>query len=299
MNDQLLQELNSFRDWVRWVSSEFERAELFYGHGSDNSWDEALWLVLWAIKQPWGRLEWVMDARLAQSEKSTILDLARQRITTRKPLAYLTGEAWFAGERFIVSEDTLVPRSPIAELIASEFAPWLQEHPERILDMCTGSGCIGIICAKQFVDAQVDLVDISPEALAVADQNIALHELASRVVAKCSDGFTALDSARYDVIVSNPPYVSEYEYAQLEDEYKAEPKLGLTSGEDGFDFTEMLLREAANYLNPNGLLIVEVGHGWHGLQEKHPHVPFMWPEFEHGGDGIFILSREQLIAFRD
>lgn len=287
-------ELDSLLDWVRWASSEFRRAELFFGHGTDNDWDEAIVLALWVINQPWPRLEQLWQARLSDAEKTQFFDAVSQRVKQRCPISYITGEAWFAGERFVVNENVLVPRSPIAELIANQFQPWLVEYPEQILDLCTGSGCIGIACALEFAESQVDLIDISRDALDVARENIKLHGLESRVRAIQSDGLNALSNECYDLIVSNPPYVSEQEYADLPDEFKAEPKLGLTSGDDGFDFVRNLLVQASARLNDGGLLVVEVGHGWQELMAAFPDYPFLWPEFENGGCGVFVLSKEQL-----
>ena len=287
-------ELLTLRDWVRWASSEFRRAELFFGHGTDNDWDEALVLALWAIDQPWSRLELIWDTKLVDSEKNRFHKAVTQRIQQRCPAAYITGEAWFAGERYIVNEHVLVPRSPIAEMIDHQFQPWLTDYPETILDLCTGSGCIGIACALEFSDAHVDLIDISNEALEVANKNIALHGLNDRVRALASDGLSALDDERYDLIVSNPPYVSEDEYASLPEEFKIEPKLGLTSGADGFDFVRTLLKNASSFLNEQGLLVVEVGHGWEQLMHAIPEYPFLWPEFENGGCGVFVLTKSQL-----
>lgn len=292
--DRLPTELASLRDWVRWASSEFRRAELFFGHGTDNDWDEALVLGLWAINQPWERLGELWDAKLTQEEKAMLFGAVVKRIEKRCPAAYLTGEAWFAGQRYIVNESVLVPRSPIAELIAQQFQPWLVDYPDRILDLCTGSGCIGIACAHEFSDSDVDLVDISPEALDVAEKNIKLHGLEHRVKSIESDGLNALTGEKYDLIVSNPPYVSEEEYASLPSEFYAEPKLGLTSGADGFDFVRTLLLRASEHLSENGLLVVEVGYGWEALMDALPQYPFLWPEFEHGGCGVFVLTKAQL-----
>ncbi len=289
------QESLTVYDSVSRTAGEFERAGLEFGHGTDNAWDEAVWLHLAVLGQSWEVLENAAETTLAGEELQSITALAAARIESRKPLAYLLGEAWFAGERYFVSEATLVPRSPIAELILEKFEPWLSAYPMRILDLCTGSGCIGIACAKAFAEARVDLVDISPAALEIASKNIDRHDLAQRVTIIESDGFQALEGRRYDLIVTNPPYVGEAEYAELAPEYKREPKLGLTSGEHGFDFANMLLQEIADYLNPGGLMMVEVGHGWRKFEELHPAMPFLWPAFSLGGEGVFILSREQLL----
>lgn len=289
-----LNDLHTVKDWIRWGASIFNRAELFFGHGTDNAWDEAAVLVLWAIAQPWERLGVISDCRLTDDEKNVITYLFNQRIELRVPAAYLTGEAWFAGLQFKVTPDVLVPRSPIAELLAVGFEPWLTVYPTKILDMCTGSGCIGIACAMYFEDAEVDLVDISPEALVVAQENIHKHSMSDRVRAIESDGFNALGNGGYDLIVSNPPYVDAADLASMPQEYHAEPELGLASGDDGLDFTRTMLEEASKRLNVGGLLVVEVGNSWEALEEAYPHISFLWPEFENGGHGVFVLTQEQL-----
>ncbi|WP_370978887.1 50S ribosomal protein L3 N(5)-glutamine methyltransferase [Agaribacterium sp. ZY112] len=296
MEHSLNQELLNLRDWVRWASSRFRSADLFYGHGTDNDWDEALVLALWAINQPWQRLEQLWEARLSSAEKQALFDAVERRITERCPAAYITGEAWFANLPFFVNEHTLVPRSPIAELIEQQFQPWLDNYPERILDLCTGSGCIGIAMAHEFAGSEVDLIDISRDALDVAQRNIERFDLSDRVRAIDSDGLSAvLGKEKYGLIVSNPPYVSESEYSGLPTEFFREPKLGLTSGDDGFDFVRQLLEQAPECLQPGGLLVVEVGYGWQEFAELFSQYPFFWPEFEHGGEGVFIINREQLI----
>lgn len=289
-------ELLSVLDWVRWTASEFDRAGLFYGHGTDNSWDEAIQLVLWVTCVPWQRFEQVVGARLTRAEKQTILECRRRRIEERLPLPYVTGQAWFCGLPFTVNDTVLVPRSPIAELIQSGFSPWLTVEPESILDLCTGSGCIGIAAAYAFPDATVDLSDISADALAVADLNIARHNCADRVRAVHSDLFEQLPGT-YNLIVSNPPYVDADDMAALPPEFLAEPRLALESGSDGLDFTRRLLREAARHLNPGGILVVEVGNSAAALEQTFPTVPFTWVDLQNGGDGVFLLSREQLLEY--
>ncbi len=295
-NDEIAQELFSLRDYLRWAISEFGRAGLFFGHGTDNAFDEARVLVFHGLNLPLAIDPALLDARLTLDERHKVLHLIQRRVEERLPAAYLTHEAWFAGLSFYVDERVLVPRSPIAELIAQDFEPWLSgSRPQRILDLCTGSGCIGIACAYQFEDAYVDLVDISLDALNVADINIARHELGDRVSAVQSDVFDLLEGQQYDLIVSNPPYVDAQDLATMPAEYQREPALGLASGPDGLDITRRILREAANYLTDEGVLIVEVGNSCIALDEAFPTVPFMWLEFEHGGHGVFVMSREQLI----
>ncbi|MDX1504494.1 MAG: 50S ribosomal protein L3 N(5)-glutamine methyltransferase [Spongiibacter sp.] len=289
------QYLETLRDYIRWGSSEFSRAGLFFGHGTDNPLDEARLLVMHAVALPFDSPDSLLDARLTPVEREGILELFRRRIQERLPAAYLIGEAWFAGLPFAVDERVLVPRSPIAELIEQSFHPWLDEDPEWILDLCTGSGCIGIACAYAFEDAVVDLVDISTDALAVARENIRRHELEERVFAIESDVFSGLNGKCYDLIVSNPPYVDARDLAEMPEEYRREPAIGLASGDDGLDLTRQILREAANHLNPGGQLVVEVGNSWVALEEAFPELAFTWLDFERGGHGVFVLSREQLV----
>ncbi|MFT7561552.1 MAG: ribosomal protein L3 glutamine methyltransferase [Flavobacteriales bacterium] len=297
MIKDVLHELQTIRDWIRWGASRFERADLFYGHGTTNAWDDAAVLVLWAVKLPWSRLADSLDARLTSDERRQVFDFIERRVIEGLPVAYITGESQFAGLNFHVSEDVLIPRSPIAELIAKGFEPWLAREPESILDMCTGSGCIGIACAYAFPGADVALVDISVPAVMVATRNIARHNMSPRVQAIESDMFSALDGQQFDLIVSNPPYVSEEEYLALPQEYKREPKLGLTSGGDGLEFCHRFLCEAAGHLNSGGCLIAEVGYSEYALQAAYPDVPFVWLEFEHGGSGVFVFTREQLVEY--
>lgn len=291
---QATDELITIRDFFRWAASEFIAAKLFYGHGTDNPWDEAEQLVLHAIHlNPPLANEW-LEARLTKSERQRVVNNIRRRIEERVPAAYITNQAWFSGMPFFVDERVLVPRSPIAELIEKTFSPWLEAEPHHILDLCTGSGCIGIACAYAFPDAAVQLSDISFDALAVAEENIQQHDLADRVFAIQSDLFENLGGQRFDLIVSNPPYVDAEDMASLPVEYHAEPELGLASGEDGLDFTRRLLTEAEDHLTENGLLVVEVGNSWPALEAAYPQLPFVWVEFERGGHGVFVLRAADL-----
>ncbi len=296
---QIAETLLTVRDYIRWGATQFMAEDLYFGHGTDNAWDEALQLVMYILHMPGFENPQILDARLVFSERLAILDLFEQRIEERVPAAYLTGTATYCGLQFTVNEHVLVPRSPIAELIENQFAPWLDYQPETILDLCTGSGCIGIACAYAFPDTQVDLSDISPEALAVARQNIAEHALEERVTAWESDLFEDLPRNRYDLIVSNPPYVDEDDLASMPDEYHAEPAIALGSGEDGLDFTRRLLREARDWLTEEGLLVVEVGNSWVALEEAFPNVPFTWVEFTRGGHGVFVLSAAELEEYAE
>lgn len=292
--DQARDQLSTIRDFLRWAASEFIAAKLFYGHGTDNPWDEAEQLVLHAIHlaPPLGD-EW-LDARLTYSERERVIANIQRRISERIPAAYITGQAWFAGLPYVVDERVLVPRSPIAELIGKRFSPWLVNEPRQILDLCTGSGCIGIACAYAFPDAEVQLSDISYDALAVAEENIHQHGMTERVFAMQSDLFENLLGQRFDLIVSNPPYVDAEDMASLPDEFHAEPELGLASGDDGLDFTRRLLKDAADFLTEEGLLVVEVGNSWPALEEAYPTLPFTWVEFERGGHGVFVLTAQDL-----
>ena len=298
MEEDVLDDLYTVRDFVRWGASRFTEAGLWFGHGTDNAWDEAVVLVCAALYLPLDSGARALDARLTHSEKQRALEYLERRVTERVPAPYITGEAWFAGLRFAVDERVLVPRSPFAELIEREFRPWLTAAPERILDLCTGSGCIGIACALAFPDAEVDLVDISPAALEVADGNIAAHRLERRVRTLESDLFEALDQA-YDLIVCNPPYVDADDYADLPDEYRCEPELALAAGVDGLDVVRRVLRDAPDWLEDEGLLFVEVGNSAAALEDRFPDVGFTWVELERGGDGIFVFSREELLAIQE
>jgi ribosomal protein L3 glutamine methyltransferase len=287
--------LITIQDFVRWGASRFSASGLAFGHGTDNAIDEATHLVLGAVSLSPGIPAAFRDCRLTPAERVLVTDLFERRIVERVPAAYLTGRAWFAGVEFFVTPDVLVPRSPIAELVEAGFEPWIDgEIVSRVLDLCCGSGCIGIAAAIHLPDVDVDLVDISPEALEVARRNVERHRVEDRVRVFASDLFTSLSGERYDVIVSNPPYVSRSELDSLPREYRNEPELGLYGGEDGLDLVVRILAEAANHLSEEGILIVEVGNAAQELERRLPGVPFTWLEFERGGEGVFLLSREQL-----
>ncbi|VUD56624.1 50S ribosomal protein L3 glutamine methyltransferase [Thalassocella blandensis] len=287
-------ELETILDWIRWGSSQFTQAGLYFGHGTDNAWDEAAVLALWAIDQTWDMYEQIKLAKLTSSEKKLVYRLFMRRIHECVPAAYLTGVAWFAGLPYKITPDVLVPRSPVAELIQNAFEPWLSHEPRNILDLCTGSGCIGLACAHQFPEAAVLLSDISPAALNVARQNIEFHGLSDRVHAVESDGLTQIPHQTFDLIVSNPPYVDKEDLANMPREYHAEPEIGLASGDDGLNFTRELLKQAGQWLTEDGLLVVEVGNSWVALEQAFPNVAFTWPELENGGHGVFVLSKAQL-----
>ncbi len=287
--------LTTLRDLVRRGASMFNEAELFFGHGTDNALDEALQLVLHALHLDHTLPQDYLDAHLTADEKTRVLELFQRRIKERLPAAYLTGKAWFAGLEFDVSRDVLVPRSPIAELIGEQFSPWLETSGvNAILDLCTGSGCIAIACAYAFPQAQVDAVDISAAALHIAQSNVDKHHLHERVAVIASDLFDQLPPRQYDLIVSNPPYVSSEEYRGLPPEYQHEPEIGLEAGGDGMDVVARILQDAAPFLAPGGIIIVEVGASADLLMARFPDIPFLWLDFERGGDGVFLLTAEQL-----
>ena len=280
----------------------FEQSDIYFGHGTDNAWDEAVYLLSSVLNLPPNADRSLLDNSVSADDQEKITALYQRRIDERVPAPYITKQAWFCTLPFYVDERVIVPRSPIAELIYNQFQPWCTESPKKILDLCTGSGCIGIACAYAFERAQVVLCDISPEALEVTAINIQQHDLDSRVTAIESDLFSSFESSAnnsFDLIVSNPPYVDADDLAQMPDEYSHEPDLALASGDDGLDFTRRLLREAANYLTEQGVLIVEVGNSSVALEKAFPQVPFTWLEFSEGDGGVFVLTRTQLRQYAD
>nr|WP_221265708.1 50S ribosomal protein L3 N(5)-glutamine methyltransferase [Oleiagrimonas soli] len=290
-------ELATIVDFIRYGASRFSAAELMFGHGQDSAIDEATQLVLGALHLPPDLPPAYGAAALTAEERALVLALIQRRLDERVPVAYLIGEAWFAGLKFKSDARALVPRSPIAELIQNGFSPWLDGREiERALDMCTGSGCIGIAMAAYAPDWRVDLVDVSEDALALTRENMAFQQVdAERVRAIRSDLFDALAGERYDLIVSNPPYVGQAEYEALPGEYAHEPQLGLTSGEDGLDLCLRMLDEGPDHLTEDGLMIVEVGNSERALTALLPEVPLVWLEFQTGPMGVFAIERRDLI----
>lgn len=287
--------LTTIKDYIRWGASQFAEQQVFLGHGTVTPLDEAAALVLHTLHQPYDLAVHYLDTVLTLPERQALVEIIHRRIVERKPSAYLTHESIFAGLSFYVDERVLVPRSPIAELIANRFAPWIDEEEVfSVLDLCTGSACIAIACAYAFPNAQVDAVDLSADALAVAEINLEKHHLSDDLALYQSDLFTALPRKPYDIIVTNPPYVSIAEWESFPEEFHAEPALGFKGGDNGLDLVIKILVEANNYLAEHGILVVEVGNSDVTLQELFPEVPFNWLEFENGGDGVFLLTAEQV-----
>lgn len=292
--DEAVSELHTVMDMLRWTASRFSAAGLWYGHGTDNPWDEAVHLVLPTLWLPPDSPQELHYARLTSSERHAVIERVARRINERIPVAYLTNKAWFCGHEFYVDERVLIPRSPIGELISHHFASLIDFQPRTILDMCTGSGCIAIACAYAFPQAEVDAVDISGEALDVTRQNIEAHGLQHQVTPICSDLFNGLPQMQYDLIVTNPPYVDAEDMQDLPDEYRHEPQLGLAAGSDGLRLTRRILSCAAEYLTDRGMLICETGNSSVQLAGQYPDLPFNWQQFENGGEGVFTLTRQQL-----
>lgn len=293
-------DLRTIRDYIRWAVTQFNKENLVYGHGSDNAWDEAVNLILSSLHLPPDIDVNVLDATLTTTERTDIVDKIQKRVDERIPVAYLVKEAWFAGLNFYVDERVLIPRSPIAELIEDEFNPWVEErNVNRILDIGTGSGCIAIACALTFPRAEVDAVDNSADALDVAKLNVTRFGLENSVQLIQSDLFTNLSNTKYDIIVANPPYVSIEEYNSLPQEFTFEPKEALTSPENGLQVVKRILAKAEDFLTDHGVLIVEVGYSQAEVETQFPNIPFTWLQFERGGEGVFLLTKDELQEFRN
>ena len=295
-NQQAITHLLTIRDWLRYSVSRFEEACVFFGHGTDNAYDESVWLIMSALHLPMDTLENFFDARLTPKEAKHLAHLIERRVTDRTPTAYLLREAWLKGFKFYVDERVIVPRSFIAELLENGLHPWIeyQEMVESAADICTGSGCLGVLLAHTFPNAAIDVVDISPDAIAVANINIKNYGLEEQVTAIASDMFNGLADKTYDLIISNPPYVDASAMAMLPQEYRNEPQIALGSGNDGLDHTHTLIRDAGKHLNDGGLLIVEIGHNRDALLFAYPDLPFTWLEVDSGNEFVFMLTKEQL-----
>ncbi|NRB42365.1 MAG: 50S ribosomal protein L3 N(5)-glutamine methyltransferase [Pseudomonadales bacterium] len=292
--DKIVDELFTLRDYLRFGLSCFRKAGIFYGHGTDNAWDEALALIIHALHLPMDMDKEVLDARLTRDERLAVLDLFAQRIEKRVPVPYLTQQAWFCGLEFFVDERVLIPRSPINEMIQAGFKPWYQgDYPERILDLCTGSGCIGIACAYAFDEADIVLADLSNEALEVAAKNIEKHDLQDQVQTCQSDLFADIEGP-FDLIVSNPPYVDVEDFSLMPDEYQHEPDMALVSGQLGLQHPLQILQQGKDYLTDDGILVLELGNSGRHLEALLPDVDFNWVEFDGGGHGVLVISKVEL-----
>ena len=291
-------EFRSILDFLRFGITRAEEANLYYGHGTDNAWDDILSLILNTLSLPFESDRLLWQAQLTNDEKTLLCQQLYKRIHDRIPVPYLTKEAYFCDLPFYVDERVLIPRSPIAELIKQQFSPWIEaENVHRILDLCTGSACIAIACCYAFPDALVDAVDISPEALDVATINVEYHGVDDVLTLIESDCFADVPAQKYDIIVSNPPYVGHDEMQTLPEEYGHEPILALETTNNGLAIVENILASAANFLSDDGILVVEVGNSEVALEEAYPHVPFTWLDFEDGGQGVFLLTCSQLKTY--
>ena len=291
-------ELVTVRDLIRFAVSVFNEGKLFFGHGSADAFDEAAYLVLHTLKLPPDKLDPFFDARLTSIERDAVLNVIEQRVKERIPAAYLTNEAWLGAFKFFVDQRVIVPRSFIAELLREDLSPWVDdvEAIESALDLCTGSGCLAILTALTFPNALVDAVDLSADALDVARRNIGDYELADRVQPIRSNMFDELDGRTYDLIVSNPPYVTAKSMSALPQEYRREPEMALASGLDGLDHVRIILREAPKHLNEGGLLVVEVGFNREGMEATFPDLPLTWAETSAGDGVVFLVTREELLS---
>ncbi|WP_369601885.1 50S ribosomal protein L3 N(5)-glutamine methyltransferase [Hahella sp. SMD15-11] len=302
MTRPLTDQLHTVRDYIRYACSEMYRNPVWLGHGTDSVWDEAVQLVLGAVSLPWNVDPAVLDARLTLEERERVLEVLRRRVRNREPLPYILGEAWFFGMPFYVNPDVLIPRSPIAELLEQALMPWLEQvegepgEPLRILDLCCGSGCIGLAAARAFPEAVVTLADISEPALEVARRNVERHDMADRVEVVRSDLFDQLDGT-WHVILTNPPYVDAEDMADLPPEYRHEPELALAAGQDGLDLVRRILVESADHLLPGGFLVCEVGNSAEAVMNAWPDLMLTWPEFEKGGHGVFVVDRDTLAEY--
>jgi len=294
------QQISTLDDCLQWglslLDKQFAEDALFLGHGFDNTWDEALAIIFSVMELPWNSDDTVLKLIPTEMQKQEIIYRFKKRANERVPIAYVNKESWFLGLPFYVDDRVLIPRSPMAELIEDGFSLWFgDDPPQRILDLCTGSGCLAVVCALTFENSEVDASDISTEALNVAQINQQRYQLEQRLHLIESDLFYGLQGKRYDLIISNPPYVDALDMSELPAEYLHEPRMALVAGEDGLRFVDTILQEAAKHLTERGVLVVEVGNSEQALMEKYPYLPFLWLEFERGGQGVFVLTREQLL----
>lgn len=298
MQDSAYHELQTLRDLLRYAVSQFHASRLSFGHGSDNAWDEAVYLLLHTLDLPLDTLEPFLDARVLPEESARFLKLLDRRVSERVPVAYLTGEAWLQGHRFVVDQRVIVPRSPISELLADGLSPWVSDADDvdLVLDLCTGSGCLAVLAALAFPSAQVDAVDLSEEALEVADQNIELSGLDGRITTHRSDLFDQLPRCEYQVILCNPPYVNSDSMDRLPPEYRHEPALALAGGSDGMDLVRRLMRDALAYMAPDGILVLEIGNEYDNFIAAFPHLEPVWLTTANAEDQILMLTREQLAS---
>ena len=292
--DSVIDALTTGRDWIRWGASELHRAHRCSGHGFSTPLDECAFLIRHLLGLPQTSDDHWLDAHVLRAERQMIYDALHERIVDARPTAYITGEAWFAGLPFAVDERVLIPRSPLGELIQAQFRPWLPDAPRRILDLCCGSGCIGIAAALAFPDAELVLADLSPDALSVAADNVELYGLEARCSLVESDLFAALDAEPFDLILTNPPYVPREEVEVLPAEFGHEPRMGLESGDDGLFHPAQIVAQARQFLTERGALIGEVGAWWPELEAAFPRVSFTWVELEQGGEGVFFVPAEGL-----
>lgn len=294
-NNAEIKLFSRIQDWIRFAVSEFHRTGLHFGHGTDNPLDEAVYLILFALNLPADTPQYLFDSVLTTAERNKVFQMIQKRIKTRKPAAYLTNESFFMGLPFYVDSRVLIPRSPVAELIEKQFYPWIaSEQVNSILDLCTGSGCIATACAHMFPNARIIASDISEDALTVAKINIDNHQKQDQINLIKSDLFQKIPAQRFDIIISNPPYVDKTDMSNLPKEYQHEPELALKAGKDGLKIIRQILSQAKKYLSPHGILIVETGNSYQALIQEFPHLPFTWLEFEKGDSEVFLLTYSEL-----